>query len=132
MQIANALYRRLVPGKQPSHPPRIGERTTAQNEAGFRVAHAFFHFFEMGLHRHGWRSDRPCATKWVSAASAVAARLHGRPPAKGEPTMSEQVAALTAAMGKVQREASEHEDRELLAATQKARDDLDCAAAWLS
>jgi hypothetical protein len=121
----------LVPGKQPSRPPRIGERTTAQNEAGFRVAHAFFHFFEMELHRHGRRNDRPCATKWVSDASALAARLHKGPPAKGEPTMCEQVAALTAGMGEVQREAVKHDDQELLAATQKARDDLDCAAAWL-
>ena len=110
----------------------MGKNTTAQHEAGFRVRLAVFHFLAMELHPHQRRNDRPCATEWVSYAISIAMELHKGPPAKAALTMSEEVAALTAALGEVQLEASEHGDQELLEATKKARDDLDCAAAWLS
>ena len=120
-----------MPGKQPSYPPRLGSTTIAQEEAGIWVRLAVFHFFEMELHRHQRRNDRPCATEWVSYAISIAVELHKGPPARAALTMSEEVAALTAALGEVQLEASEHGDQELLEATKKARDDLRCAAAWL-
>jgi hypothetical protein len=114
-------------------PPRLGERnTTDQEQAGYWVRLSISHFHEMQLHPDYSRGDRPCATEWVRYAIGVGARLHKGPPAKGELAMSEQVAALAEAVGHVQAEAVEHDDQVLLAATNKASDDLAIAADWLS